>query len=222
MKKIIYIIFILSTVMMASACSSSAKQEKLQITEEINKIKEDNQTLIDQVNDLTKKNEDLNAEIVILQEALDKLKKGDDTVTGEGESLLRIYSANINTYEKEEVGQLSIKNTLPLEEKLEMVADSLSKDVFQGLGIELSKIDTIHGKQVAVINLTEKDNAQGATWNTMYFQGSAGGSITSVALGDTFLQKGYDGEWIDGVKFLYNNKEINFEHVGGLSEVNYR
>ena len=222
MKKIIYMIFLLSIMVMTSACSGSVEPEKLQITEEINKIKEDNQDLMNQVNDLTKKNQDLNSEIVVLQEALDKLKQGDDTVIGEGESLLTIFGANIDTYEKEEVSQVSINEGLSLEEKLAVVADQLSKDVFQGLGIELSKIDIIDGKQVAVINLTEKDSGQDATWNTMYFQGSTGGVITSVALSDTFLQKEYDGEWIDGVKFLYKNQEIGFEHVEGLSEINYR
>lgn len=222
MKKILYMIFILSIVIMASACSSSAKQEKIQLTEEINKIKEDNQILVNKVNELTKENKDLSTEIIALQEELSKLKGDNDTILGEGESLLTIYGANINTYEREEVSHLSINNASPLEEKLEMVAEALSKDVFEGLGIEVSKIEIIHGKKVAIINLSEKENPQGATWNTMYFQGSAGGTITSVALGDTFLQKEYDGEWIDGVKFLYNNQDITFEHVEGLSEANYR
>jgi len=208
---------------MTSGCSNSIKQEKLQLTEEINQIKEENQNLSNEINNLKQKNEDLSEEIGILQDEINQLKQENDVSNGEKEeATLTIYGGNIDTYESEEVGKLVISNAFPLDEKLAILAERLSQDVFEGLGIELSQIDTIHGKQVATINLTEKENPQGATWNTMYFQGSAGGAITSVALGDTFLQKEYDGEWIDGVRFLYNNQEIEFQHVEGLSEANYR
>lgn len=223
MKKMFYMIFILSMAVMTSACSSSTKQEKLELTREINKIKEDNQNLANEINDLKEKNQDLIQEIIMIEEELNKLKQESDiTKEEEDEAILTIYGGNIDTYEREEVSKLSVSNSLPLEEKLGIVADRLSVDVFEGLGIELSEIDIIHGKQVAIINLTEKENAQGVTWNGMYFQGSAGGAITSVALGNTFLQREYDGEWIDGVKFVYNNEKIKFQHVEGLSEANYR
>lgn len=216
-------ILMFSMIGVTSACSNSTKQEKLQLTEEINQIKEENQNLANEINDLKQKNEDLSEQIRILQDEINQLKQGNDVSNGEkGEATLTIYSGNIDTYEREEVGKLVISNAFPLDEKLAILAERLSQDVFEGLGIELSEIDTIHGKQVAIINLTEKENPQGATWKELYFQGSAGGAITSVALGDTFLQREYDGEWIDGVRFLYNNQEIEFQHVEGLSEVNYR
>jgi len=31
-----------------------------------------------------------------------------------------------------------------------------------------------------------------------------------------YLQKDLEGEWIDGVKFLYNNDDVEFHHVGDL------
>lgn len=223
MKKVFYTILILVMVSVTSGCFSSVKQEKLQLTEMINKIKEDNQMLTDEINNLRQKNEDLSEEIAKLQEELNQLKEENSIVNGEEKEVtLTIYSGNIDSYEREEIGELIVSNAFPLDEKLAILAERLSQDVFEGLGIELSEIDIIEGKQVAIINLSEKENPQGATWNSLYFQGSAGGAITSVALGDTFLQREYDGEWIDGVKFLYNNQEIEFQHVEGLSEINYR
>ena len=151
MKKILYVILMLSLVGVTSACSNSVKEEKLQLTEEINKIKEDNQNLSNEINDLKQKNEDLNEVIEKLQEELDQLKQENDVANGEEKEItLTIYSGNIDSYEREEVGTLIVSNAFPLDEKLAILAERLSQDVFEGLGIELSEIDTIHGKQVAL------------------------------------------------------------------------
>lgn len=42
-------------------------------------------------------------------------------------------------------------------------------------------------------------------------------------LARTFLQSDFQGEWIDGVKFIYNNSETNeFEHIGEfLGKIHY-
>jgi len=40
---------------------------------------------------------------------------------------------------------------------------------------------------------------------------------------ENFLQSNNKskGEWIDGVKFLYNNETIEYEHASDLSTVKY-
>lgn len=205
---------------MTSACSNSIKKENLDLTKEISKIKEENQELTKKVVELQSENEDLNK--VILELEPDKLKEEIDLVVGEGESLFNIYGANVDTYESEIMSQLVMKDDLPLEEKLQIVADGLSETKFDGLGIEVSKIEDKDGRKIATINLSEQTNEKGASWDTGYFQGSTGGTITATSLNNTFLQKEYNGEWIDGVRFLYNNEQIGFDHVEGLSEVSYR
>lgn len=221
MKKIFYIALILSAVLITSGCSGASKQEQLQLAQEMDEIKKDNQRLADEVERLKEENEDLSEQLAVLKVQIEQLKKENGSAMGQ-EEVLMIYGGNIDSYEKEEVGYIELSDDLSLEDKLDMLADRLSSDVFEGLGIEVSEIAIIHGKQVAIVNLIENEEAADIGWSTRYFQGSAGGSITSVALSSTFLQKDYKGEWIDGVKFLYNDKEIEFEHVQGLSEANYR
>lgn len=206
---------------MTSACSSSTKQENLELTQEIKQITQENQVLVNEIQTMKKDSEGLEQELLTMKSEINQLKKhmGIDT---EGESQLIIYGANIDTYEQEVADQINVKNDLPLKEKLEIVADALSEAVFEGLGIEVSDITLEGGKQIATINLTEKDNEQDMAWDTIYFQGSAGGSITFVSLRDTFLQGEYNGQWIDGVRFLYENEIIEFQHVEGLSEISYR
>ncbi|MDQ2087579.1 hypothetical protein RBH29_14195 [Herbivorax sp. ANBcel31] len=78
---------------------------------------------------------------------------------------------------------------------------------------------------MAVINLREYDEKNTSirrSWKSHYFQGTTGGRETSVTLIETFLQRDYSGEWIDGVSFLYYDNEIEFFHVEGLSKIQYR
>ena len=206
---------------MTSACSSTTKQENLELMQEIRQITQENQVLANEIKTIKKDSEGLEQRLLTMKSDINQLKK-DMGIDIEGESLLTIYGANIDTYEQEVANQINVKNSLPLKEKLEIAAAALSKDVFEGLGIEVSEITSEGGKQIATINLTEKDNEQGMAWDTIYFQGSAGGSITLNSLRDTFLQGEYDGQWIDGVRFLYESQPIEFEHVEGLSKISYR
>lgn len=102
------------------------------------------------------------------------------------------------------------------QEKLQDLANWLSRSKFCELPIEVT---TVKG-EVATINLQEHPwnqplaapptlpGCSGRTWRYQYFQGSAGGHDTSVALARTFLQPEYSGEWIDGVQFTYEGKPI--------------
>jgi hypothetical protein len=95
------------------------------------------------------------------------------------------------------------------------------------------KIEEVNNKKIAVINLEESKENQGIkddgklkamTWATHYLQGSAGGSMTSETLIETLLQREHTGEWIDGVRFLYNGGpcDDHFQHSPNLMRVNYR
>lgn len=150
-----------------------------------------------------------------------------ETVT---KATLSIYSEDPNTMEIQQTSSVEVNEDLDLKTKLTTLADSISKSNFNGLPIEIKSIDTVNGKKVATINLCESSANKGITnpadlkspnWRSN-FQGSAGGQITADSLLETFLQVKYKGQWIDGVKFLYNDEAIEFEHVSNLSEIQYR
>ncbi len=145
--------------------------------------------------------------------------------------ILPIYTANTNTYEKEIKFYMAIPKNISMEEKLDIVANKVSQYCFGGLPIEVLEIIEIGDKRVAIVNLEESvlnkgvdslDKIVGKAWIPHYFQGSCGGTITSNELVETFLQRDYNGEWIDGVHFLYESNTMDFDHVGNLYDINYR
>ncbi len=137
-----------------------------------------------------------------------------------------VYSRDSDTMEKIILFYIKLPNELPLTEKLKILSQKLSTIKFSYLPIDILKIEQINGKNVAIINLSEPKMIvpSSITWKSHYFQGSAGGSITTTMLVDTFLQKNYTGEWIDGVQFYYNGEPIPndyWDHIN-LSNIKYR
>lgn len=143
-----------------------------------------------------------------------------DAGTKAEEASMPIYSVDVNTYEPNEVTQIKVAANATIQEKLTAIAGSVSETDFDGLPIEIKSVDTIDGKKVATINLKDSSDK---TW-VQKFQGSTGGQITSNTLIENFLQTNNKTltDWIDGVKFLYNNENIEYEHVADLSTVKYK
>lgn len=144
---------------------------------------------------------------------------------------LSLYSADVDSLELTKIGSLKVEKDAPLKDKLDKLASELSKNVFSSLPITVTKIETIDGKKIATVNLSETNESKqlsdladynGDTWLRHKLQGSTGASVTSKSLIETFLQRDYTGEWIDGVKFTYEGEEPFFEHALNLSETNYR
>jgi len=133
---------------------------------------------------------------------------------------LSIYNIDENSLEPNESSTIEVDEKLSLEDKLKALSKAVSEKKFDKLPIEIKSIDTVNGKKVATINLTDSSNSK---W-VPKFQGSTGGSVTSNTLIENFLQSNNKskGEWIDGVKFLYNNQPIEYEHVSDLSNIQYR
>lgn len=132
---------------------------------------------------------------------------------------LSIYTIDENSLEPNESSTIEVNENLSLEDKLKELSKAVSEKKFDKLAIEVKSIDTVNGKKVATINLADTDNK----W-VPKFQGSTGGSVTANTLIENFLQSNNKskGEWIDGVKFLYNNEAIEYEHASDLSNVQYR
>lgn len=143
-----------------------------------------------------------------------KSEKKDNTVK------FSIYKVDENSLEPNEVKSISIKESDSLKDKVTQLAKSVSETNFNGLNIEVKSIDTVNGKKVATINLADSGSN---TW-VQRFQGSTGGQVTANTLIENFLQTNNKSntEWIDGVKFLYNNETIEYDHVSDLSNIQYR
>ena len=131
---------------------------------------------------------------------------------------LSIYTIDDNTLEPNESSKIELSTDSSLEDKVQQLSNTVSKNFFDNLPIKVKSIDTIDGKKIATINLLDDNNNK---WINK-FQGSTGGQITSNTLIENFLQVSYKGEWIDGVKFLYNDEPIEYDHVYELSETQYR
>ena len=156
-----------------------------------------------------------------------------NTIDPETVGKFKIYSKDINTDKEiivEEFGFYKDVNTI--EERLNVISSNLSHSQFKNLPIELIGVEEIGGKKVATFNLKENEENLNKedwseysepSWANDFFQGSAGGSLTCYTLQTTMLQPGYDGEWIDGVRFLYNGEENKyFQHIEGLDRIKYR
>lgn len=133
---------------------------------------------------------------------------------------LSIYSIDENSLEPNESGTIEVNENASVEDKLKSLAKELSEKKFDKLSIEVKSIDKVDGKKVATINLTDSGTKK---W-VQKFQGSTGGAVTENTLIENFLQSNNKskGEWIDGVKFLYNNEKIEYQHVEDLSTTKYR
>ena len=128
---------------------------------------------------------------------------------------------DVDSTQRITVSFAGVERNRDLSGRLEEVSKALSAEVFEGLIVSLKEIKTIDGKEVATFNLKDVPGIEKA-WGETYFQGSTGGMATIMALTDTLLQKDYQGEWVDGVKFLYEDQAIEFEHVESLGETFYR
>ena len=133
---------------------------------------------------------------------------------------LSIYTIDVNSLEPNESNTIEVNETLSLEDKLKALSKEISEKKFDKLPIEVKSVDSVKGKKVATINLTDSSTQK---W-VPKFQGSTGGTVTANTLIENFLQSNNKsrGEWIDGVKFLYNNNPIEYEHVADLSTTQYR
>lgn len=220
MKKMIYMILLLTGIILTiTACSNPIGEQS--INDEVSRITQENLELKQDIQKLQQNYQQLDEEMdEINPSRKDKIEKQEDPV--QGEPMLIIYSGDSDTYERVTFSKVPIADSMDLEKKLEILAENLSKMLFEGLGIEVAKLEDEDGQLIATVNLRENENQEGASWKSEYFQGSAGGAITSITLEETFLQREYDGEWVDGIRFVYEDPTLEFDHMEGLGQTVYR
>jgi hypothetical protein len=212
-------IFIIS--MIITGCSNSIKNENSILNEEIVVLKEKNAELEKSINSLND----------TLKEYENRKAKEKEEHAELRNNMYPIYTANVDTYKKEVGTYIYVPKEADLKEKLINLAKGLSEVYFNNLPIEFVNIEEVDKNKILVVNLRESEDNQGitdpskfkgATWATNHLQGSTGGAQTSTMLIETMLQKEHEGEWVDGVKFLYNNATCEFEHAPNLANINYR
>lgn len=133
--------------------------------------------------------------------------------------LLTIYGVDVtNVLHEEYCFYVTVPNSLPLIDRIQLFADKVSQFEFKHRPITVMGIELRDGKQIATIDLHDSQplpNTDDASWYAR-FQGSTGGIITETVLTKSFLQDEYQGQWIDGIEFLYNGKpfyEDQWDHI---------
>jgi hypothetical protein len=110
---------------------------------------------------------------------------------------------------------------LSLYQKIDNLLDSISKNSFNNLAIEILRLDIDqNGYKSLIVNLKEFQGfsipgslGKYQTWYD-YFQGSSGGRQTTIVLIESILQNEFKGEWINELEFYYQNEEIGeWDHI---------
>lgn len=165
------------------------------------------------------------AEIASLKDEVESLKKASDVTPDNSALAFKKRPAGMlyfPVYTMDEdldvivAGYAAIKPQAELDEKLEELTQSISRILFAGRPMELTKIKTEDGKKIAYINLKNASK-----WNQL-FQGSTNGGTNSNALVSSYLQKDFRNGWIDGVHFTLDGQPIIQEHALLLEETQYR
>jgi len=224
----IAISFVLLLSIVITGCSTSLKNENDILSKEVISLQEKNTTMGNTIVDLENKIKELNNDQGILKSRIDLLKESSLRYK---DNMYPIYTADNYTYEIIIDAYIYMTKETALRKKLETLAEVLSEAYFDNLPIQVVRIEEINKKRIVIVNLKESAENQGIadynklvgkTWTTHYMQGSTGGTITETRLIETMLQREYQGLWIDGVKFLYNNGVCDYEHAASLKEINYR
>ncbi len=226
MRQINYVIILLLTFMLlGTGCNKKSpdKETDYEVTIDENLI------ILKEIEYLSTRVSNLENRTAILKELIDEqVSILSDEFDKAAHIILPIYQMNIDTSEIRTQYFVMLQRNVSLQEKLSMLAAKLSIYSCDSLPIEILRIENLNGHRIAVINLVDTDSVLEAaykkTWAGNYLQGSSGGSATTAMLVNTFLQKEYTEEWIDGVQFLYNNEMTNkFDHVDGFfGKVYYR
>jgi len=116
---------------------------------------------------------------------------------------------------------ISIPKKESLEKKISTLLDSVSHNNFHNLKIEvLSLKEPTEGTKSLLVNLKENPGfiipdslGNYRNWYD-FFQGSMRGEQTTIILIESLLQREFAGNWIDEVKFYYQNEEMGeWDHV---------
>jgi hypothetical protein len=116
---------------------------------------------------------------------------------------------------------ISVPKNESVEKKIRTLLDSVSKNSFNNLKIQVLSIkEAGEGKKSLVVNLKENPgfmvpDSLGTNRNWYdFFQGSMRGEQTTIILIESVLQREFTGDWVDEVEFWYQGEKIgDRDHV---------
>lgn len=132
------------------------------------------------------------------------------------ERYLRLYYVDIETNAPQTAYYILIPENLSVRSKLEVIASRLSQLYYGNAPIKVDSIAHQEGGEIAYVNMSEPSGETIGPWLGFHFQGSTGGYITIYVLKESFLQREYPGDWVDGVIFCYQGKPIkpgSWDHI---------
>lgn len=166
---------------------------------------------------LKKENEELKKTISNLEQELQTIKEENEafkqTIEEASMKEYALYTRDVDTWEITELSKIKVKQDLSLQEKLQAIADALSKECFEGLTIEVKEIKSIGNNEIAIIDLKDEGTDKEPSWMVNFFQGSTGAGITKTAIEESFLQRNTDDKWVDGIEIYYNGKVLSSDHI---------
>jgi hypothetical protein len=133
---------------------------------------------------------------------------------------MKIQDASVNKEDKKDTITATVKKDASLDDKVKAVTKEVMDKWFNGKPYEVSTKKE-NNKVIAVINLKETKSVQDVDSWYQQFQGDQQALVNAKRIVNNILQKGYTGEWIQGVKVLYNGEECQFEHAPQLTETIY-
>jgi len=208
--------------------NENAYKEKQELNLSLEELKGENETLKKRIEEITTELDKLRDDKASGDkeiEALGKYKDYDELFkilsptinSSENDiNIIPIYGFDINTAYTDMISWMPLITSNSIDENMEILAKYMENEYFNEGHIIIEEIIEVDGKRVAIINLKERDSNNKekiSMWMSRYFGGSAGGRATETKLKLTFLQPDYKGEWIDGVKFLYEGKPLVLNHV---------
>jgi hypothetical protein len=129
----------------------------------------------------------------------DDLKKKSDTIK---------MPINIMSKYSKDVKYLEIKEDSSLQEKLEVIIKTISRECFNGLPISV----TVYANNIARIELKEPKNLSNSriSWKVDYLN-EATKEYTINTIIKNIIQEDYKGEWIEKVQLYYENEIIQLD-----------
>lgn len=219
MYKKIGIALLACSLLLVPGCAS-LEDNKPQPNEEVLALQKENETLKQTITTLEEQLEELKEENEALKEV--QTPSEDENVAQEVvEESYTLYTRDVNSWEITPLGEVQVDGNLSLQDKVQAVANELSKECFEGLEIEVEEIKQIGENEVAMINLKDEGQNQSPNWMVNFFQGSTGAGITATSLEESLLQRASTYPWVDGIEIQYNGQPLVADHIE-FSNVIYR
>lgn len=134
--------------------------------------------------------------------------------------VFNVYNVDVKDMEVKKETELRVaRKDYDIKESLESILNTISEEKFEGLKIDIKSI--VRENEKSIVNIDLRD-IESKNFKEDYFKGAERGRITESILIENVLQREFDGEWIDGVRFTYNGEKIKYNHVPLLEYVNYR